>query len=388
MFSRRTPSAFTPNLLAARLAEMRRAGARFIDLTETNPSRAGLAPEYDEIARAFAGAALARYEPDARGGARAREAVARYYADLGHDVAPERIVLTASTSEAYAHLFRLFADAGDEFLAPAPSYPLFEPLAALEETRLVPYPLRYDTRWRIDTDTVRERVGDRTRGIIVVSPNNPTGSMTSAAEARALEATAAARAIPILCDEVFGDFAAEERDGARRGSLVDARDALAFVLSGLSKIAGLPQMKLAWIVAAGPPARVREALERLEWIADAFLSVGAPAQLALPHLLANRHAFQARARARVAANRDRLRAGLAGRPDIELLHSDGGWAAVLRVPRTRSEEEWCLELLARGVIVHPGHFYDFPDEAYLVVSLLPEPGEFAAAVEEVAAIDA
>ncbi|MFN0149083.1 MAG: pyridoxal phosphate-dependent aminotransferase [bacterium] len=388
MFSRRTPSVFTPNALAARLAEARRAGARLIDLTETNPARTGLAPEYDEIAPALANAELARYEPDPRGGARAREAVARYYAGIGQAVAPERIVLTASTSEAYAHLFRLLADAGDEFLAPAPSYPLFEPLAALEETRLVSYPLRYETRWRIDTDAVGKLVNASTRGIIVVSPNNPTGSMTSEAEASELESIACKHDVPILCDEVFGDFAAEPDESSRRRTFVDVRGALAFVLSGLSKVAGLPQIKLGWIVVAGPEAQAREAVERLEWIADAFLSVGAPAQVALPHLLANRHAFQTRTRERVATNRARLGLALAARADIELLRSDGGWAAVMRVPRTRSEEAWCLELLDRGVLVHPGHYYDFHDEAYLVVSLLPEPSAFARAVDEIAAIDA
>lgn len=388
MFSRRTPAAFAPNAFSARLAETRRAGGALVDLTETNPTRAGLAPGHDEIAPALASMEAARYEPDARGGAAARAAVARYYADAGHDVAPERIILTSSTSEAYAHLFRLLADAGDEFLVPQPSYPLFEPLAALEEARLVPYPLRYEHRWRIDAGAARALVSDRTRGVIVVSPNNPTGSMTSAAEARALEEIAAANGVAILCDEVFGDFAAEPESSDRVRTLAGARGALTFVLSGLSKVAGTPQIKAAWIVVAGPDALAHEAAERLEWIADAFLSVGAPAQIALPHLLATRRAFQARTRARLAANRAALRAGLAARPDIEILRADGGWAAVLRVPRTRAEESWCLELLARGVAVHPGHFYDFPEEAYLVLSLLPEPHAFAAGVAAIAAIDA
>jgi aspartate/methionine/tyrosine aminotransferase len=398
MFSRRTPHSMTPNALALRVAEKRRSGARLLDLTETNPTMAGLSPAAEEIARALAGRDLARYEPEARGAAPAREAVARYYAERAirqARVSPDRIILTASTSEAYAHIFRLLGDDGDEFLAPVPSYPLFEPLAALENVRLVPYELRYDGRWRIDAGEIARLAGPRTRAIILVSPNNPTGSVTLASEAREIEQLAGERGIAIVSDEVFGDFITAPSEASARGmlaasphhilspTLAGARDALTFVLSGLSKVAGLPQLKLGWIAAAGPERLVTEALDRLEWITDAFLSVGGPAEQALPQLLATRHAFQSRAQGRITTNRARLAAALASRPDFELLNADGGWSAVIRLPRTRSEEEWCLALLDRGVLVHPGHFYDFPDEAYIVVSLLPEASAFAEAAERI-----
>jgi alanine-synthesizing transaminase len=397
MFSRRTPHDMTPNALALRFAQKRRSGGRLLDLTETNPARAGLSPTAAEIARTLAGRDLARYEPEARGAAPAREAVARYYAEraIGRErVSADRIVLTASTSEAYAHLFRLLGDAGDEFLAPIPSYPLFEPLASLENVKLVPYELRYDGRWRIDPGEIARLASPRARAIILVSPNNPTGSVTLASEARDLERLAAERGIAIVSDEVFGDFVLAPDTGDSRGStiaprdelsptLAGARDALTFVLSGLSKVAGLPQVKLGWIAAAGPDRLVTEALDRLEWIADAFLSVGAPAEQALPELLAQRHAFQSRTLDRIGTNRARLAAALAARPDVELLSADGGWSAVIRLPRTRTEEEWCLAFLDQGVLVHPGHFYDFPDEAYVVVSLLLEPSAFAEAAERI-----
>jgi aspartate/methionine/tyrosine aminotransferase len=261
--------------------------------------------------------------------------------------------------------------------------------------KLVPYELRYDGRWRIDAGEIARLAGPRTRAIILVSPNNPTGSVTLASEAREIEQLAGERGIAIVSDEVFGDFITAPSEASARGmlaasphhilspTLAGARDALTFVLSGLSKVAGLPQLKLGWIAAAGPERLVTEALDRLEWITDAFLSVGGPAEQALPQLLATRHAFQSRAQGRITTNRARLAAALASRPDFELLNADGGWSAVIRLPRTRSEEEWCLALLDRGVLVHPGHFYDFPDEAYIVVSLLPEASAFAEAAERI-----
>jgi aspartate/methionine/tyrosine aminotransferase len=380
MFSGRLPARFDPNALALLLETKRRVGARLIDLTESNPTRVGLAPGGEEIAAAFADRVIARYEPDPRGLPSARDAVAAYYSERGLAVRPERIVLTASTSEAYAHLFRLLGDPGDEFLVPRPSYPLFEPLAALEAVRLVPYALRYERRWTLDPSEVASLVGPRTRGLIVVHPNNPTGSFVDAASADALEALCARRGIALIADEVFGDFALEDAGAAaaaRRASFADATRPLAFALSGLSKVAGLPQIKAAWIVAAGPDALVDQALDRLDWIADAFLSVSTPAMRALPRLLAGRHAFRERALARLRENRRALAAGLAARPDVEALPVEGGWCAVLRLPRTRTEEAWALALLACDVLVHPGHFYDFPDEAYVVVSLLAEPAAFA-----------
>ncbi len=392
MFSRRLPGRFDPNALALLLEEKRRAGARLIDLTESNPTRVGLAPPGEEIAAALADPANARHDPDPRGLLSAREAVAAYYAERGLAIAPDRVVLTTSTSEAYAHLFRLLGDPGDEFLVPRPSYPLFEPLAALECARLVPYALRYDGRWTLDPAEVARLVGPRTRAVIVVHPNNPTGSFVRADEADALEALCSERGIALVADEVFGDFVIGDAGGSagdaapRRASFVDATRALTFVLSGLSKAAGLPQIKLAWIVVAGPAALADGALTRLDWIADAFLSVSTPAMRALPRLLAGRHAYRECALARLRANRDLLAARLRARPELEMLRVEGGWSAVVRVPRTRTEEEWALALLARDVLVHPGHFYDFADEAYLVLSLLTRPDDLAEGVERLLAL--
>jgi alanine-synthesizing transaminase len=386
MFSRRLPAQFEPNALARLLDAKRRAGAALIDLTESNPTRVGLAPAEEEIAAALADPGNARYEPDPRGLPSARAAVAAYYAERGVSVPPDRVLLTASTSEAYAHLFRLLGDAGEEFLVPRPSYPLLEPLASLEAVRLVPYPLHLDGGWSLDPGEVERRLGPRARGVIVVHPNNPTGSFVGSGAADALETLCAERGVALIADEVFGDFALEE-GRPRRASFADATRALTFVLSGLSKAAGLPQIKLAWAVVAGPPPRAEDALDRLDWIADAFLSVSTPAQRALPRLLEAGRAFRERASARTRANRRALAERLATRPEIEVLPTEGGWSAVLRVPRTRTEEEWALALLARDVLVHPGHFFDFPEEAYLVVSLLPEPrvlAEGAARLIEVA----
>ncbi len=394
MFSNRTPADFELNPLACARAERRRAGARLIDLTETNPTRVGVSPTVAEIAAAFGPAFeerhaptsaratvhdAAHYDPDPRGLLVAREAISDYYADRGCAVPPDRILLAASTSEAYANLFRLLGDAGDEFLVPRPSYPLIEPLASLECVRLAAYPLRYAGRWTLDPSEIERALTPRTRAVIVVNPNNPTGSFVAPYAARALESLCVRRGVVLIADEVFGDFALDA-SAPRRATFADARDPLTFVLSGLSKVAGLPQLKLAWIAVAGPAALAEPAIARLEWVADALLSVATPVQLALPRLLAGRRAFQERTLARLRANRAHLIGALAARPDLEALATDGGWTAVVRVPRTRSEEEWALALLARDVVVHPGHYYDFEEEAYLVVSLLPEQDVFAEGV--------
>lgn len=379
MFSRRLPAEFEPNRLSALLAERRRSGARLLDLTVTNPTAVGLAwPEPDLLAALGDPRGLG-YDPDPRGLRGAREAVAAYYADRGTPVDPDRILLTAGTSEAYAHLFRLLADPGDEVMVPAPSYPLFDPLAALESVRLVPYPLRYDGRWWLDREELERRLSPACRGLILVNPNNPTGSFLSRGESAALEPLVAGRRIPLIADEVFGDFTAGEPD--RRPTFAERGEALTFTLSGLSKLAGLPQLKLAWIVVAGPPDLEREALERLEWISDAFLSVGTPVQLALPALLESRHRFVRLLNDRMARNQGCLASRCGPGSPVEALPRQGGWSGVLRVPRIRSEEAWCVEMLARDVVLHPGHFYDFAEEAYLVVSLLPEPGEFREGID-------
>jgi len=361
-FSERLPSAFEPNRLHLAVEARRRSG-QLIDLTETNPTRVGLGTP-----QAWTGlveGAREIYAPAAAGAAPARRAVARYYADRGLAVSPEQIVLTASTSEAYAHLFRLLADPGDEVLVPEPSYPLFAPLAALESVELAPYPLRYrEGRWHVEVEALR--AGPRTRAVIVVHPNNPTGSLLDEVEAAALEGLG----LPILSDEVFGDFAFPI--GPRRVSFAAAERGLAFTMAGLSKTCGLPQAKLAWIVCAGAPGEVARAREGLEWIADTFLSVSPAIQGAAPGLLAARAPFLEATRARLEANVATLDAA-----GLDRLRWEGGWSVVIRAPESRTDEEWALAALERDVMVQPGHFYDFEDEHHLVVSLLPEPVVFA-----------
>jgi alanine-synthesizing transaminase len=387
MLSRRVPHDLEPNEWARFLEKCRTGGAPLLDLTETNPTRVGLGGAGPEELAALARAEGARYEPDARGSRAAREAVAGYYADRGTTVSPDHLVLTASTSESYAHLFRLLADPGGVFLVPSPSYPLFEPLAALEGVNLRPYRLAYDGAWHLDRHSLEEAFAADVRGVIVVQPNHPTGSCLDADERALLETLCERHGAAIVADEVFGDFPRPGRDAPLPGFSGGFR-VPTFVLSGLSKVCGMPQMKLGWIVAGGPGAAREEALHGLEWIADLFLSVSTPVQVALPTLLAARGAFQRRMHERLATNLARLDALIARRPELQVLPAEGGWAAVLRVPRQRSEEEWALGLIARGVVVHPGHFYDIAGEGYLVLSLIPEPDRFAAGlarIEEFAA---
>ena len=383
MLSRRLPHDLEPNAWARLLEARRAAGARLLDLSETNPTRVGLGGAGAAELAALARAEGARYEPDPRGSLGAREAVAGYYAGRGLRVDPAHVVLTASTSESYTHLFRLLADPGGVFLVPAPSYPLFEPLAALEGVGLRPYRLAYDGAWHLDRQSLEEAFADDVRGAIVVQPNHPTGSCLDAAERELLETLCERHGAAIVADEVFGDFPRPGR-GPALPSFVGPARVPTFVLSGLSKVCGMPQMKLGWIVAGGSEAARDAALRGLEWIADLFLSVSTPVQVALPELLAAGGAFRRRALERIAANLARLDALVASRPELGVLPAQGGWAAVLRVPRQRNDEEWALALLARGVVVHPGHFYDIAGEGYLVLSLIPEPDVFHAGCARIA----
>jgi aspartate/methionine/tyrosine aminotransferase len=371
--------------MAQLLEERRAAGAAILDLTETNPTRVGLpVPPADDWTGLVRGA-NAPYQPEPLGSWTAREAISNYYAERELAVPHDHIVLTASTSEAYAHLFRIFAEPGDEFLIPAPGYPLFEPLAALETVRLVTYPLHYGkNRWRVDLTALDRAIGSSTRGVIIVHPNNPTGSLLSHSEAHGIEALCAARDLVLVSDEVFGDFTFKIED--HFGSLVANRSALTFVLGGLSKTCGLPQAKLAWIALAGPEASIHEALPRLEWVGDTFLSVSSAVQEAVPALLANRSVFQEAAIERIQENLTKLDSLVSRHPEIDRLAIDGGWSVVLRMRGERNEDEWVRDLLERDVAVHPGHFYEFAEEAYLIVSLLPEPEVFAAGIERLCAL--
>jgi aspartate/methionine/tyrosine aminotransferase len=376
MFSSRFHWDLRPNRITQALAAKRAAGARILDLTESNPTHAGL--HYPgEIVRAFEDAAMLAYEPAPAGTPAARAAVSAWYAARGHTVPVERILLTASTSEAYAYLFKLLTNAGDEVLVPRPSYPLFEFLADMESVTVRQYPLVYHGGWSIDLHTVEAALTPRTRAIVLVNPNNPTGSYVKRGELSALTSLCARRGIALISDEVFADYALAE-DADRVATLAGVEECLAFSMSGLSKVAGLPQMKLGWLVVSGPAALRAEAWEKLEWIADTYLSVSTPVQCAAARLLAAGETVQRQIRQRASDNLAFARGAVAGSP-ANILAVEGGWYITLQVPRIHSEEEWTLQLLERAdVLVQPGFFYDFESEAYLVVSLLAAPEIFRA----------
>ena len=461
MFSSRLNWDLRPNPLSILLDHKRAQGAEILDLTESNPTRAGFTYPPEEILAALADPAALRYDPSPPGHLIARQAIASYYRDRGREIAPADILLTASTSEAYAWLFKLLCDPGDEILTPRPSYPLFEFLAALESVHVRQYPLRYDGAWRIDFPALEASLTNRSRAIVVVNPNNPTGSFIASEELDRLQSLAALRGIAILIDEVFSDYrflpvasaphttsnrrerppsdSAEtapsvhsqtsrdqrerfkkilprehsERTPAEHSERTPARDrgafraerfkeilprehsdptpadptpipsaqALTFRMSGLSKIAGLPQLKLGWIAIEGPPDGA--ARDRLELIADTYLSVATPVQYALPRLLQTSESIRAQILNRARANLELLRT-LASGSASNVLNVEGGWYATLQVPRTRSEESWALTLLAdHDVLIQPGYFFDFESEAFLVVSLITPPEIFAEGIRRI-----
>jgi alanine-synthesizing transaminase len=387
MFSSRVPAVLTPNRLTARLSALRAAGEVILDLTESNPTRAGI--DYPAgLLAPLADPAGLRYEPSARGLLVARQAIALDALRHGLDLDPARIVLTASTSEAYGFLFKLLCDPGDEVLVPRPSYPLFEHLSSLDGVRALPYTLDYYGRWSIDVDTVTRAITPRTRAILVVSPNNPTGSRLAPGELDVLAALCEQHGLALIGDEVFAEYTVMNDAGgaAPSASVLTQRRALTFGLGGLSKSIGLPQVKLGWIGIGGPDALVEAALERLDLIADTYLSVSTPVQLAAPLLIERGHAVRTAIQGRIEANLRALERAVARAPGCTLLRPEAGWTAVLRVPATRAEEDLVLDLLEQDrVLIMPGYFYDFPREAYLVVSLLPDPAVFNEAVARVLA---
>ena len=377
-----------PGLAANRLSVARNAlqnqGISLVDVTGSNPTRAGLRYPADLLA-SLAGPAGLDYAPDPRGLRAARIAACGELARHGATVDPDHVVLTASTSEAYAFLFKVLCDPGDEVLVPVPSYPLFEILSGLETVRAVPYPLDPHGHWSYDVSAIAARVTARTRAVIVVSPNNPTGTVLSAAEVRALSSWCAEHGIALIADEVFADYRFAAASGSPASVLTDAT-CLTVSLGGLSKAVGLPQLKLAWMAVGGPPGEARDLLDRLELVGDSFLSIGTPIQAALPAILAGGAVVREQIRDRVTDNLAALRGFLVTAPDIQLLEPAGGWTAALRVPATISEEALALDLLQRHhVVVQPGYFYDFPSEAWLVVSLLVEPETLARGIERIVA---
>ncbi len=375
MFAKRTNWNLETNRLSAALAAHRAAGKPLIDLTVSNPTECGFQYDEEAILSALRNPAALKYEPNPRGLAVARGAVAKYYSERGAAVSNDDIFLTTSTSEAYSYVFRTLCNPDDEVLIPEPSYPLFEFLADILDVRLARYPLVYDYGWQIDFHGLQQVITPQTRGVIVVHPNNPTGHFSKTEEMRKLNEICASREIAIIADEVFLDFGLDEK---RHSTFAANSGALTFTMSGLSKICGLPQMKAAWLIAGGPEPFKAQALARLEVIADTYLSMNAPTQWAMPTLLGQRGEFQKQLMCRIKENLAELDKQLAGQKSCSRLDVEGGWNAVIRVPATCSDEELAIDLLVgKRVYAHPGHFYDFPPRGYLVVSLITLTSEFA-----------
>ncbi len=422
MFARRTNWNLTTNAYTRALEEHRRAGRELLDLTASNPTTIGLRYDEQRLLQALANPKALTYEPAANGLLSAREAIACYYAKHDVKISPDDLALTTSTSEAYSFVFRLLCDPGDAVLVPTPSYPLFDFLAALQDVKLVPYDLIYDHGWQMDFHSLeqgldRGSVSHRLRNssardgattakdgpptesaklkaVLVVHPNNPTGSFVKPAEAVQLARFCAENDLAIIADEVFLDYVLNDAgvlsfagmDATSSRPVLDRRreenEALTFTLSGLSKISGLPQMKVAWVAVSGPEVLKREALGRLEVIADTYLSMNAPVQCAIPAMLEERHEIQRQLMARIRANLTELDHQLASQKLCTRLEVEGGWYVVLRIPVTASDEELSIALLRQtGVLVQPGHFYDFASDGYLVVSLITPKEIFASGIE-------
>ena len=377
MFSRRLPPHAEENALSKAIAALRSENAPIVDLTESNPTRVAI-PYPDDMLASLADSEALRYEPHPFGLPSARDAVAADQCRRGARVDPARVVLTASSSETYSWLFKLLCNPGDGVLVPQPSYPLFEHLTALDGVRMHPYPLEYHGRWTIDFDAIAAAPDD-VRAVMVVSPNNPTGSYLEEDEFRRLSKVCRERRWALIADEVFADYPLDVTDPLTD---IAARDeVLSFTLAGLSKSVGLPQLKLGWCIVGGPQRERDAALSALELIADSYLSVGTPVQVALPGLLDRGAVVRTAIHDRVRENLATLRAAAGRHPSCDLLRTEGGWSAVVRVPATRSEEQLALDLLrAERILVHPGYFFGFPREAHVVVSLLPPPDVFEGAV--------
>jgi alanine-synthesizing transaminase len=381
MFSRRTDWKLAPNRFSRAQDEVRASGTTVLDLTLSNPTAAELHYDDEDILNALVNPAAMVYDPQPLGMRSAREAVCAYYRRQHEEPSLDTasLLLTTSTSEGYSYVFRLLCDPGDEILVPKPSYPLFEFLADLENVVLTPYPLIYDHGWQIDFLSLRKAVRPNTRAVVIVHPNNPTGSYISIQEQAELNQFCSANHLALIVDEVFLDYAL---DGTPRYSFATNHDVLTFTLSGISKISGLPQMKLAWIATSGPAAAVKAAMARLEVIADTYLSMNAPIQLAAPVFLDQRRQIQPVLIDRIRQNLGELDARLAQQKTCARLTVEGGWYAVLRVPATQTDDDLVIDILRKArVLVHPGHFYDFPADGYLVLSLITPPEAFREGID-------
>ncbi|HEV2501227.1 MAG TPA: pyridoxal phosphate-dependent aminotransferase [Terriglobia bacterium] len=379
MFSERTNWPIEVNDPTRVLRERRSQGLPITDLTESNPTRCGFSYG-GRVLKAFSNPGALEYAPDPHGLTSAREAVVEYYAARGATIAPEQIFLTSSTSEAYSYIFRLLGNPGDEVLVPHPGYPLFDFLTRLNDLEASAYPLAYDRGWRIDLAALERAMSGRTRAILLVHPNNPTGSYVHLDELDFLIACCKRTGTALISDEVFADYAHPAAGASRAPTFATEKSVLTFTLSGISKLSALPQMKCAWLVVSGPEDLIGDAIERLETISDTYLSLSAPVACALPEFLRMRHILQPQIHERLRLNLTRLDAVL-GQGPVRRLSVEAGWYAILQVPSIRSDEEWCVRLLREdGVLVHPGHFYDFAEEGYVVVSLLPPQETFGEGV--------
>ena len=380
-FARRTGWNLIPNPYSEALAAHRRAGRRLLDLTASNPTTVGLHYSYAELLSSLVHREALTYEPQPKGLLIAREPIAHYYAEKGSDLTPEDLILTTSTSEGYSYVFRLLCNPGDAVLVCIPSYPLFEFLGDLQDVKLVPYELVYDHGWQIDFHSLQSaidgahRAGTQCRAVLVVHPNNPTGSYVKRHEVEELNRICNATGLAIVADEVFLDYGLTP---ARSTTFTSNTNVLTFTLSGLSKISALPQMKVAWVATSGPAALKADALSRLEVIADTYLSMNTPMQWAIPAMLDQRHDIQRQLLTRIRGNLEELDSQLARQSLCRRLDVEGGWYAVVRVPVMATDEEFAIALLRQiGVVVHPGHFYGFVADGYIVMSLITPREEFS-----------
>ncbi len=370
MFSDRTNWNTRPTTLATLLHEKQQRGEDIIDLTESNPTRCGFQYNTQGMFDALATRRSLLYEPNPKGLPLARTAIADWYSHQGVTVSAEHLFLTTSTSEGYSFLFRLLCNAGDSVLTPKPSYPLLDYLCQLNDIVPQYYSLMYDGEWRIDFERLETSITKKTRAIILIHPNNPTGSFIKQHEQLQIEKLARQHNIPLIVDEVFSSFGFEQ-DQRRVSSFANGETVLTFTLNGLSKLAGLPQMKIAWIAVGGPEAEREEALKRLEIITDTYLSVATPVQQALPSLLKDSFSLTQQILERIRGNYQWLASTLGSGSAMSMLRCEGGWSAVIQLPNTRSDEEWALTFLReRSVLVHPGHLFDLQTSVYIVISLL------------------
>jgi aspartate/methionine/tyrosine aminotransferase len=382
MFSSRTQWNMSPNRLSDLVAEKRRRREIIIDLTESNPTHCGFSYPQEDILGALAGASSLDYQPAPRGLLTAREAIAEYYAARGVTVSPEHILLTASTSEAYSFLFKLLCNVHDEILVPQPSYPLFEYLGQLHDVVLRYYCLEYDGEWNFDFESLESAYTDRVRAIILVHPNNPTGSYVKQNEFNRISSFASEHHCALIVDEVFESY--NYLSNSRyQTSWISKAPVLSFSLNGISKLLGLPQLKLSWMVISSTSQDTAAVLNRLDIIADTFLSVNTPAQVALPRLLRQSHDIHGQIHMRVHSNFHLLKKIFAD-SSVSVFHSEGGWYAILQLPQFRRDDEWAVELLLRqNILVYPGHFFDMKQSSCIVISLLLLPDIFTDALTRI-----